>query len=90
MSRVYFKGARGALVVYDMAEESTLEGALSWKHDLDSKLVMDNGCPIPSVLLANKCDQERARPKEHCLMDKLCRENSFTGWFEASAKVSEM
>ncbi|KAL6477682.1 hypothetical protein MHYP_G00135170 [Metynnis hypsauchen] len=86
MSRVYFKGARGALVVYDIAEESTLEGALSWKLDLDCKVVMDNGHPIPSVLLANKCDQDKARSKEPCLMDKLCTEKGFAGWFKVSAK----
>ncbi|KAL7873131.1 hypothetical protein AOLI_G00122020 [Acnodon oligacanthus] len=69
-----------------MAEESTLEGALSWKLDLDCKVVTDNGRPIPSVLLANKCDQDKARSKEPCLMDKLCTEKGFAGWFKVSAK----
>uniref|UniRef100_A0A3B4DI80 RAB32, member RAS onco family n=1 Tax=Pygocentrus nattereri TaxID=42514 RepID=A0A3B4DI80_PYGNA len=86
MSRVYFKGARGALVVYDIAEESTLEGALTWKFDLDCKVVTDSGRPIPSVLLTNKCDQDKACSKEPCLMDKLCSEKGFAGWFKVSAK----
>ncbi|XP_072546468.1 ras-related protein Rab-32 [Salminus brasiliensis] len=86
MSRAYFKGARGALVVYDVTKESTLEGALSWKLDLDRKVVTDNGRPIPSVLLANKCDQGKVSSKEPRFIDRLCREKGFTGWFEVSAK----
>uniref|UniRef100_A0A3B1ICH1 RAB32, member RAS onco family n=1 Tax=Astyanax mexicanus TaxID=7994 RepID=A0A3B1ICH1_ASTMX len=85
MSRAYFKGARGALVVYDVTKESTLEGALSWKLELDHKVVTDKGRPIPSVLLANKCDRSKVCSNEPCHIDRLCREKGFTGWFEVSA-----
>ncbi|KAG9268685.1 ras-related protein Rab-32-like [Astyanax mexicanus] len=88
MSRAYFKGARGALVVYDVTKESTLEGALSWKLELDHKVVTDKGRPIPSVLLANKCDRSKVCSNEPCHIDRLCREKGFTGWFEVSAKES--
>uniref|UniRef100_A0A673BRJ9 Ras-related protein Rab n=1 Tax=Sphaeramia orbicularis TaxID=375764 RepID=A0A673BRJ9_9TELE len=82
MSRVFYKAAMGALVVFDITDSSSFEGASEWKRDLDSKVCLNSGCPIPAVLLANKCDLAgQARD-----LDKFCKDNSFLGWFETSAK----
>ncbi|XP_071354814.1 ras-related protein Rab-32-like isoform X2 [Trachinotus anak] len=86
MSRVYYKGAMGALVVFDIANRSTLGGASEWKQDLDSKRCLDNGRPIPAVLLANKCDMTGRDGDLVSSLDSFCRDNSFVGWFETSAK----
>ncbi|XP_068608227.1 ras-related protein Rab-32 [Brachionichthys hirsutus] len=86
MSRVYYKGAMGALVVFDVTNSSTLEAAAEWKRDLDSKLCLDSGCPVPSVLLANKCDMTGRDRDLVKSMDDFCKVNRFTGWFETSAK----
>lgn len=87
MSRVYYKGAMGALVVFDITKSSTLEAASEWKQDLNSKVCLDGGCPVPAVLLANKCDMKGRDRDLVSSLDGFCKDNSFTAWFETSAKV---
>lgn len=87
MTRVYYKEAVGCLIVFDVTRQSTFEAVTKWKNDLDSKVQLLDGQPVPCVLLANKCDQ----PKEGLVnfsneMDKYCTEKGFVGWFETSAK----
>jgi len=87
MTRVYYKEAVGCLIVFDVTRQSTFEAVSKWKHDLDTKVQLPDGQPIPCVLLANKCDQ----PKEGVVnqpsqMDKFCEEKGFISWFETSAK----
>ena len=87
MTRVYFKEARGALIVFDVTRPSTFESVQRWKADLDSKVFLPNGDHIPAVLLANKCDLANQKTLE--LLDKLddyCQKNGFVGWFRTSAK----
>ncbi|XP_042602739.1 ras-related protein Rab-32-like [Cyprinus carpio] len=85
MTRVYYKEAVGAFVVFDITRGSTFEAVSKWKHDLDSKVKLANGNPI-SVLLANKCDQKKDGSNSSSLMDNFCKEAGFLGWFETSAK----
>lgn len=89
MTRVYYKEAVGAFVVFDVTRGSTFEAVSKWKHDLDSKVKLANGSPIPSVLLANKCDQKKENVNNKALMDNFCKETGFLGWFETSAKVRD-
>lgn len=89
MTRVYYKEAVGAFVVFDVTRGSTFEAVSKWKHDLDSKVKLANGNPIPAVLLANKCDQKKDGFNSKALMDNFCKEAGFLGWFETSAKVSD-
>lgn len=89
MTRVYYKEAVGAFVVFDVTRGSTFEAVSKWKHDLDSKVKLANGNPIPSVLLANKCDQKKETTNNMALMDNFCKETGFLGWFETSAKVRD-
>lgn len=86
LNRVYFKGSSGALVVYDVTNGSTLDGALNWKHELDGQVMLKNGSPIPAVLLANKCDETKMCQRNASLLEKLCQEKGFIGWFQTSAK----
>ncbi|KAG7495467.1 ras-related protein Rab-38-like [Solea senegalensis] len=87
MTRVYYREAVGALVVFDMTRLSTFQAVLKWKGDLDSKVAQSNGKPVPAVLLANKCDQ---RPNGLCpklpKLENFSRDYGFVGWFETSAK----
>lgn len=87
MSRVYYKGAMGALVVFDITNGHSLKAAAQWKQDLDSKVCLHSGRPIPAVLLANKCDMKGANNELLSSLDRFCQEHSFAGWFETSAKV---
>lgn len=44
--------------MFDVTRASTFEAVQKWKNDLDSKVMLPNGAPIPVVLLANKvCPQ---------------------------------
>lgn len=86
MTRVYYKEAVGAFVVFDISRGSTFEAVLKWKNDLDSKVHLPSGSPIPAVLLANKCDQKRDAGQSPPQMDQFCKDHGFTGWFETSAK----
>lgn len=89
LSRVYYKEAMGALVVFDITNRSTLRAASEWKQDLDSKVSQDSGDPVPAVLLANKCDMMAQRDRDNMVsfLDDFCRDFKFQGWFETSAKV---
>jgi len=91
MTRVYYKEAVGAFVVFDVTRISTYEAVKKWKSDIDVKVTIPGTSdPIPVVLLANKIDLIAAgkdgwgKTKEE--MDKFCEEHGFVGWFETSAK----
>lgn len=54
MTRVYYKEAVGAFIVFDVTRSATFDAVIKWKQDLDSKVQLPNGSPIPCILLANK------------------------------------
>jgi len=87
MTRVYYKEAVGCFIVFDVTRVSTFEAVAKWKHDLDSKVQLADGTPVPCVLLANKCDMAKEglvnNPQQ---MDDYCRDRGFVGWYETSAK----
>ncbi|XP_069788349.1 ras-related protein Rab-32-like isoform X2 [Narcine bancroftii] len=89
MTRVYYKEAVGAFVVFDIARRSTFDAVLKWKSDLDANVKLPNGKPIPAMLLANKCDQDwDGLEKYPATIDQYCKDNGFVGWFETSAKLN--
>ena len=62
MTRVYYKEAVGAFIVFDVTRVSTFEAVQKWKHDIDSKVHLPNGDKVPVVLLANKVCAPLALP----------------------------
>lgn len=54
MTRVYYKEASAAIVVFDVTRPSTLETVGKWKKDIDEKVSLGDGSKIPVLLLANK------------------------------------
>lgn len=100
MTRVYYKEAVGAFVVFDLSRTSTLEACKKWKKDLDSKVFIDDigEIPIPVVLLGNKADLFDIKDhneltgtyngwgKTDAEMKLFCQENGFVDWFKTSAK----
>ncbi|XP_026183695.1 ras-related protein Rab-38b [Mastacembelus armatus] len=86
MTRVYYREAMGALIVFDVTRPTTFEAVIKWKEDLDSKLRLANGQSIATVLLANKCDQGKELISNGIKMDQFCKDHGFAGWFETSAK----
>lgn len=54
LTRVYYKGASGSFVITDASNPDSFESAIKWKKDFDSKVTLENGQPVPSLLLVNK------------------------------------
>ncbi|CAF1125570.1 unnamed protein product [Rotaria sordida] len=87
MTRVYYKEAVGCFIVFDVTRGSTFEAVTKWKTDLDNKVQLPDGNPVPCVLLANKCDLAREGLVNSAQqMDEFCRAKGFANWFETSAK----
>lgn len=85
MTRVYYKEAAACVIAFDITERRTFEAAKKWKQDLDSKVHLPNGDPVPCILVANKCDLE-PRPVSKEEIAEFVKENGFVGWYETSAK----
>ncbi|UYV81709.1 RAB32 [Cordylochernes scorpioides] len=85
MTRVYYKEAVGAFIVFDVTRPQTFEAALKWKLDLDSKVHLADGSPVPTVLLGNKCDMGREMVNAATL-NQFCEEHGFSSWFLTSCK----
>jgi len=85
MTRVYYKEAVGAFVVFDITRNSSFEAVKKWKVDIDTKVTLHGDQPIPVVLLANKCDLVKTPCSEE-VMNEYCKEHGFVGWFATSAK----
>lgn len=57
MTRLYYKGAMGCIVMFDVTNSTSFQNCHYWKQDLDNKTMLPNGRPIPCILLANKVIQ---------------------------------
>lgn len=87
MTRVYYRDAAAAFVVFDLTRVATLEAAIKWKNDLDQKVLTADGNPVPTMLLGNKNDMKREpdMPTDEKITD-FCKKNGFLGWELVSAK----
>ncbi|XP_009325706.1 PREDICTED: ras-related protein Rab-7L1 [Pygoscelis adeliae] len=56
MTRLYYREASACIIMFDVTNISTFSNSQKWKQDLDSKLMLPDGNPVPCLLLANKCD----------------------------------
>ncbi len=45
--------------MYDILRPDTLEAVAKWKEEIDTKVQLSNGKPIPCVLFANKVSFRR-------------------------------
>lgn len=87
MTRVYYKEAVGAFIVFDVSRPATFDAVIKWKNDLDSKVSLADGSPVPVILLANKCDVKKEGPASNPkTLDSFCIEAGFVGWYYTSAK----
>ncbi|XP_069489268.1 ras-related protein Rab-7L1 isoform X2 [Ambystoma mexicanum] len=85
MTRLYYREAAACVIMFDVTNKASFLNSQKWKEDLDNKVVLSNGTPVPCILLANKCDLSPwAVTKEE--IDLFSKENMFIGWTETSVK----
>ncbi|XP_029974713.1 ras-related protein Rab-7L1-like [Salarias fasciatus] len=85
MTRAYYRGALGCVVMFDVTDSSSFLGCQEWKRDLDNKATLPGGAPIPGILLANKCDL----PERVVTADSIAefsKNNGFFAWMETSVR----
>ena len=89
MTRVYFKEAKGALVVCDNRTVN-FTAVDYWKQDIDDKVELPDGRPIPCLLLVAKGDVEPESdfPSDERL-DAYVREAGFVAWTRISSKTGD-
>ncbi|XP_025932978.1 ras-related protein Rab-7L1 isoform X3 [Apteryx rowi] len=88
MTRLYYREASACVIMFDVTNISTFSNSQKWKQDLDSKLMLPDGNPVPCLLLANKCDLSPwAVTREE--VDRFSKENGFSGWVETSVKENK-
>ncbi|KAI9870843.1 MAG: hypothetical protein M1830_003742 [Pleopsidium flavum] len=100
ITRSYFRGASGALLVYDITRRPTFDSVTSWLHDL--RQIAEEGIVV--ILVGNKADlapsstatadtsgreatNKRAVTKEEA--EEWCRANGVMQYVETSAKSGE-
>jgi len=88
MTHTYFKYAVAAVIVFDVQRPATFDAVLKWKEDVDAKATLQDGSPIPCILLANKIDAlaGAASPyTDKTAMDEFASQHGFAAWFATSA-----
>ena len=90
ITRSYFRGASGALLVFDITRRSTFESATGWLHDLRQIAEED----IVVILVGNKSDladkagdNRRAVTKGEA--EEWCKREGVMRYVETSAKSGE-
>jgi Ras-related protein Rab-32 len=53
MTRVYYREAVGAFVVFDVTRVATFEAVQKWKNDIDSKVKRELSCDCQSDALGH-------------------------------------
>ena len=77
---MYYKKALAGVVVFDVTNMETLKGAEKWKYDIDSKVFLSDGKPIPVILMANKCDLVKTDALDRKMLEAFCKTHGFIGW----------
>ena len=104
ITRSYFRGASGALLVFDITRRETFEHATSWLHDL--RQIAEEGIVV--ILVGNKSDlansstvsngtvgqnhgivSENKRAVTVAEAEEWCRRNNVMRYVETSAKSGE-
>jgi len=100
ITRSYFRGASGALLVFDVTRRTTFDSVTAWLHDL--RQIAEDGIVV--ILVGNKSDladatfvpgsgqaqeaqNKRAVTREEA--EEWCRKNSVLKYVETSAKSGE-
>ncbi|MFW9807960.1 MAG: Rab family GTPase [Candidatus Thorarchaeota archaeon] len=81
----YYRGSKGALLVFDTTRKSTWLELPKWIKETEDAL----GERIPIILLANKVDLDEHRVITSEMGMDFVRENNLTGYLETSALTGQ-
>ena len=84
ITRTYYKGAIGALLVYDITRKETFDHITKWLNEVKSNGSKDICC----ILIGNKKDLEEHRQVKFEEGQKLAEDNNLL-FLETSAKTAE-
>ncbi|KAF1990702.1 ras-domain-containing protein [Aulographum hederae CBS 113979] len=93
ITRSYFRGASGALLVFDITRRKTFESVTSWLHDL--RQIAEEGIVV--VLVGNKSDLASGAANDGKNLrevtaeeaEEWCKDNKVMRYVETSAKSGE-
>jgi len=83
ITRSYYRGAAGALLVFDITRRETFEHLASWLEDCRKYSSSD----ITIILIGNKSDLENQRQVSHQEASEFAKQNGLV-FLEASAKTA--
>jgi len=85
MTTSYYRGAYGAILVYDVTNHISRDSISKWKAELDNKVTFPNTekVAIPTILFANKIDKEHISAEE---LEELRAQYGFCAAVGTSAK----
>lgn len=91
MTRVYYKEAVAAIVVFDITNRKTFGAVDAWLKDVHDKLDLETGTSIPILLLANKTDllKEKSACVEDGELEQYVAANGLIGSYRTSAKEND-
>ena len=84
ITRNYYKGARGIILIYDVTNIKSYENIKKWINEIKEEISEK----VSTVLIANKIDNEPERKISREQGEKLAKDNDVT-FFETSAKTGE-
>ena len=79
--RTYYKGAIGALLVYDITRKETFKNVIKWLEEMKSNICEQ----ITIILIGNKKDLENKREVSYEKGESFAKKNGFM-FLETSAK----
>ena len=84
ITRNYYKGAKGIILIYDITNIKTFQNIKKWINEIKEEI----SDTITIVLIGNKIDNEKERKISEEQGQKLANDYNVT-FFEASAKTGE-
>jgi Ras-related protein Rab-32 len=106
MTRVYYRDADAAVIMFDLTAQRTFDAVSKWKADVDDKVLLASGEPVPCLLLGNKSDLpgendkgcviifceafKKGRTISDDEIEAFCKQAGFIGYHAISAKVTRV
>ena len=84
ITRSYYRGAQGVIVVYDVSDEQSFQHVETWLEDVEQY----STSPVARIVIGNKCDLDSKRQVSKLRAKEFCRLNNVV-FLETSAKTAE-